>query len=122
MKYNKDRPIIMKSTLLIFLVILSTILLSNLLFADTNWFSGKQNYNIKELKASGKITSLENILAKLAEYNIHRLLEVELKQKKSPWNNHSFIYEIEYINNKGVVLEIEVDALTAQILSIEHEH
>jgi uncharacterized membrane protein YkoI len=76
-----------------------------------------EEFDVKELKEMGKISSLEIILEKLSDYNIDRLLEVELKQK-----NNQYIYELEYINDKGIVLEIEVDAVTAQVLEIEYEH
>ena len=75
-----------------------------------------EEFDVKELKESGKISSLENILDKLAGYNIDRLLEVELKR-----DNDQYIYEIEYINDKGVVLEIEIDAVIAEVLKIEYE-
>ncbi len=81
-----------------------------------------QAFNIKELKDAGKISSLENVLDKLSGYGINRLLEIELKQDTSRQNSQQFIYEIEYINDEGMVLEIKVDALTAQVLSIEREH
>ena len=107
-----------KQNILITIVIL---LLTNLCWADND-----QIYDVKELKDAGKISSLENILDKLSEYDINRLLEVELKlvtfQERSRQTNQQFIYEIEYINGKGIVLEIEVDALTAQVLKLEREH
>lgn len=74
-------------------------------------------FDVKELRDTGKISSLEIILDKLSNYNISRLLEAELK-----WENNQYIYKLEYINHKNVVLEIEVDAITAQVLEIEHEH
>jgi uncharacterized membrane protein YkoI len=80
------------------------------------------SYDIKSLKAAGKINSLEYLLNKLSAHNINRLLEVELKQDSTHEGNHPFIYEIEYINDEGMVLEIEVDALTAQVLSKEYEN
>jgi len=93
-----------------------------LLFSQLSWADNSQVFDVKELKESGQISSLENILDKLSKYDISRLLEIELKQADSRQVKHQFIYEIEYINGKGIVLEIEVDALTAQVLSIEREH
>ncbi len=97
-----------------------------LLFTHSSWADNEQDFNIKELKDAGKISSLENILSKLSDYGINRLLEVELKcdvfHEGSKLVEHRFIYEIEYINDRGIVLEIEVDALTAQVLNIEREH
>ena len=91
-------------------------------FSDNHWENDDRMYDIKALIAAGKISSLENLLNKLSVHNINRLLEVELKQKTTHQTNHPFIYEIEYINDSGMVLEIEVDALTAQVLSKEYEH
>ena len=94
------------------ILLIMILLFSHLSFADRN-----QPFDVKELKEAGKISSLEFILDKLSTYNIDRLLEIELKRE-----NNLFIYEIEYINDKGVVLEIEVDAVSAEILKIEREH
>lgn len=81
-----------------------------------------ENFDIKALKDAGKITSLELILQSLSSYDINRILEIELKREESGGENGQYIYEIEYINDKGVVLEVEVDALTAQVIKIEREH
>ncbi|GEM_PF-6664108 len=85
-------------------------------------FSLSHAENIKELKALGKISSMQHILSHLPDYDIKRLLEIELKKKKSARNNQQYIYEIEYINSEGIVLEIEVDALSAQVLHLEREN
>lgn len=97
-----------------------------LLFTKLCWADDDQIFNVKELIEAGEISSLENILGKLSGYDINRLLEIELKRgffQESPrLVKHQYIYEIEYINNKGIVLEIEVDALTAQVLNSEREY
>ncbi|MCW8929191.1 MAG: hypothetical protein OQL19_03005 [Gammaproteobacteria bacterium] len=102
-------------------ILLFTLFFINIVYADHDPI-----FNIKELKEAGKISSLETILGKLSPYGIHRILEVELEKNVIQTNdgqiNYQYIYEIEYINNDGIVLEIEVDALTAQILDIEREH
>ena len=56
------------------------ILILILLFSHLSWADHYQTFDIKELKESGKINSLENILDKLSGYGINRLLEVELKR------------------------------------------
>ncbi|MCU7834845.1 MAG: hypothetical protein KZQ83_06255 [gamma proteobacterium symbiont of Taylorina sp.] len=116
-----------KNIVLIFILLFTHLLLTNhayaeIDFADNGEENDDQPYVIKALIASGEISALENILNKLSEHNINRLLEVELKQEAAHVSKHPFIYEIEYINNEGMVLEIEVDALTAQVLSKEYEH
>jgi len=93
-----------------------------LFFTHPAWADSEQTFDIKELRETGKISSLENILDKLSAYKITRLLEIKIKKDTSHPVNQRFIYEIEYINDKGIVLEIEVDALTAHVLNIEREH
>lgn len=88
------------------------LLFSSIIFADD-----RHQFDVKELKESGKITSLEIILDKLSAHNINRLLEVELQKK-----NNQYIYEIEYLNDKGQVFEIEVDAVNAKVLKTEREY
>ena len=99
-----------------------SLLLTSLLFTNTCWADHEQIFDAKTLKEAGKISSLTNILDKLSEHDIHRILEIELKQDSSREAKHPFIYEIEYINGKGMVLEIEVDALSAQVLNTEREY
>ncbi len=111
-----------KNIVLIVMLLFTHLLLTNYTyaeidFADNHEENNGQTYAIKALIVSGKISALENILNKLSTHNINRLLEVKLKQKSTHEGNHTFIYEIEYINDEGIVLEIEVDALTAQVLT-----
>ena len=74
-------------------------------------------YDVKELKDAGEITSLENILSQLTEHDINRLLEVELERE-----NNRYIYEIEYLDSKGIVYEVEVDAITAEVIKTKREY
>lgn len=108
------------------ILLIFTLLFTHLSWADNAGDDDEQTFNVKELKEAGKISSLENILSKLSGYGINRLLEIELKRSHFQGSphllNHQFIYEIEYINDRGIVLEIEVDALTAQVLKIEREY
>lgn len=94
---------------LFFILSLSLSLFS---FADE-----EHRYDVKQLRESGEITSLELILEKLSEYPIKRLLEVELEKE-----NDRYIYEIEYLDNNGRVFEIEVDAVTARVLKKQQEY
>ncbi|MDX2505684.1 MAG: hypothetical protein QNL62_14585 [Gammaproteobacteria bacterium] len=82
----------------------------------------EHQFDVKELIEMKKISSLEFILHKLSSHDIDRLLEVELKRDTSRLINQQYIYEIEYINDKGIILEIEVDAVTAQVLKTEREY
>ncbi len=116
-----------KNIILIVILLFADLILIRHSFAENNftddpWGDDDQIYDIKVLKTAGKISSLEDLLNKLPSHKISRILTVELKQASAHEGNHPFIYEIEYINDEGIVLEIEVNALTAQVLSKEYEH
>ena len=120
----------------IFILLTAMLLLAHLSWADSIWTDSVQTFDIKALKKEGKISSLEYILNELSDYNINRLLEIELKRRAAQDEDfqhgavqqspglvkHQFVYEIEYINDKGMVLEIEVDALTAEVLKHVREY
>ncbi len=82
----------------------------------------QEEHNIIELKDAGKISSLEDLLIKLSSHHIERILEIELKHIHHKQDKQLFIYEIEYINDVGIGMEIEVNALTAQVLKLEREY
>jgi uncharacterized membrane protein YkoI len=67
----------------------------------------------KDLVESGKIMALEKILEK-SQQKIGRILEVELERSRS-----GYIYEIEFVDKKGVVLEMKFDAATGRLLGTE---
>ena len=114
---NKNKTL--KNYMSFFILVFSQLILSQHCLADEELSESSHYLDIKALNESGKLSSLESILEKLSTHHINRILEIELKQGQS---NHPFIYEIEYINNEGIVLEVEVDAQTAEILSIEREN
>ncbi len=123
---RKDR-VKAKNIILIVILLFADLILIKHSFAENNFTDDPRGnddpiYDIKVLKTAGKISSLEDLLNKLSSHNISRILTVELKQASAHESNHPFIYEIEYINNEGIVLEIEVNALTAQVLSKEYEY
>ena len=67
------------------------------------------------LRQQGKILPLEDVLEPvMKQYPGARLLELELELEDG-----IYIYEIELITRKGVVRELEIDALTGQILEDE---
>lgn len=88
-----------------------------LLFTVKSFADEDHQFDVKQLKESGEITSLEIILDNLSEHNISRLLEVELYKR-----NNQYIYELEYIDDNGRVYEIEVDAVNAKVLKTHREY
>ncbi len=98
------------------ILFLTLLLLTLSVSADDDEEEEYTPHEIKALKTAGKITSLERILDQLKEFGVARLLEVELIKNRDHPDNSEYLYEIEYIDHQGMVLELEVDALTSQIL------
>ncbi len=101
---------------IIFFGILMLSLVSSAIADDDDDKDEYHDFNVKALHNEGKIASLESILNNLAKYKLSRLLEVELVENKDHPDNSEYLYQIEYINPQGKVLELEVDALTSQVL------
>lgn len=69
-----------------------------------------------QLRESGKILPLEEILSISRTQIDGHVLEVELERKRSV-----LIYEIKILDDKGRVWELKVDATTGQIINREQE-
>jgi uncharacterized membrane protein YkoI len=72
--------------------------------------------NVRKLVESGTILSLEQVLDHLDSKAEGKILEVEFE-----WEDGRYIYEIEILDDSGLVREIEVDAVSGEILEIELE-
>ena len=72
--------------------------------------------NARKLVESGTILSLEQILDHLDTRAEGKILEVEFERE----DGH-YIYEIEILDDSGLVRELEVDAVSGEILKIELE-
>ncbi len=70
----------------------------------------------RELKQAGDILSLEKILEKAQQLHPGHVLEVELERKEL-----RYIYEIETVDTKGNVWEMQFDAKTAELLNSNKE-
>lgn len=68
------------------------------------------------LQQAGKILPLERILEKSRQYHEGKILEVELNKKRN-----TFIYEIEILDNEGVLWEMKVNAVDGSLVSQEGE-
>ena len=69
-----------------------------------------------ELRRSGEILSLEEILDISSKQIAGRILEVKLEH-----DDGQMIYEIEVLDNKGIVWEIKLDASTGKIIKQEQD-
>ena len=65
----------------------------------------------RRLLESGEVLPLTVILEKVQVHHQGKILEVELEQKSG-----KIIYEIEMLNENGIVYELYVDAKTGEVL------
>lgn len=70
----------------------------------------------RALLESGEILPLERILENIRADYPGRLLEVKLEQEKG-----AVIYEIELLDSEGKVWELELDAVTGELLKRERD-
>ncbi len=97
---NSDHPIIP-------VLLLSFMMLSHpqIAMADNDYIEAKRLYD------SGEILSLEVILKNVRQEFPGKVLEVELEKEHG-----QIVYEIEILNDNGVITEIYVDAKTGKLL------
>ncbi|MCG7898545.1 MAG: PepSY domain-containing protein [Candidatus Thiodiazotropha lotti] len=82
------------------------------LFAD-----GDVDYqDVRRLTQSGKILPLTELLRRIQASKPGRVIEVELERK-----GKAYIYEIEILDELGVVWEYKLDAVNGEILELELE-
>lgn len=72
--------------------------------------------NVMELKQSGEILPLESILDRVRELQPGRVIEIELED-----DDGRYIYEMEVVDDSGVVWDIDVDARTGKLLDRERD-
>ncbi len=70
----------------------------------------------RELKQAGDILPLEQILDKVQQLHPGHVLEVELEKKQQ-----HYIYEIETVDTKGNVWEMQFNAKTGELLKSKKE-
>ncbi len=96
------------------LILVFVIGLSCTLFSDV--YADSDHDKAYELLLMGQILPLEKILKITREQVQGRVLEVELE-----YEGKQLIYELEVLDNKGLVWEIKVDAVTGEILKKEED-
>lgn len=71
----------------------------------------------KQLKEAGEILSLEQVIETAKRDHPGQLLEAELEEKKG-----RFIYELELLDEEGIVWELKYDAKSGELLKEKREH
>ena len=70
----------------------------------------------RDLRAAGKILPLESIMESVQLKHPGRIIEIELKHKQD-----RYLYEIELLDDDGVVWEFLVDAQNAEIVKMHED-
>ena len=85
-------------------------------FIGSNVWADEDHERARELVKSGEIIPLEQLLKKVADsgYGKLRLLEVELEREHG-----RLVYELELVDEKGLVRELLFDAKTGEVLDEE---
>lgn len=71
---------------------------------------------VYELKQSGRIMPLEDLISQVRSEYPGRIIEVELDD-----DDGRYVYELELVDENGVVWDLEVDASTGQVLKYEQD-
>lgn len=71
----------------------------------------------RELRAQGKIVSLESIVKQAQQIKPGNILEIELKDGEKKYR-----YEVEILGEDGKVWELLFDGATGQLLQTQQEH
>ncbi len=78
--------------------------------------AGGDHDRARALQETGDILSLEQILERVRGEYPGRLLEIELEREDQVW-----VYEVELLDADGKVWELELDAVSGEILKREQE-
>ncbi|WP_075293219.1 PepSY domain-containing protein [Pararhizobium arenae] len=76
----------------------------------------REQYEARDALKQGKIRPLEEIVAAVREKIAGDIIEIEFEV-----DDGRYIYEIEIIQPSGQIVEIEVDALTKDIIGSEED-
>lgn len=69
---------------------------------------------VHRLKEAGDIMSLETLLQRVRRDYPGRVIEIEIEK-----DNGRYVYELEIVDNEGIVWEIELNARTSELIKRE---
>jgi uncharacterized membrane protein YkoI len=79
--------------------------------------AGESHLEARRLVDEGVIRPLDEIMAEIHQQHPGRILEAELERKREV----GYTYEIELLDEEGVVWELKVDATNGELLHVEPE-
>lgn len=71
---------------------------------------------VRKLRETGDILPLEALLQDVRQHYPGRIIEIELEKE-----DDRYVYELEIVDDNGIVWEIELDARTGELLERERE-
>lgn len=76
---------------------------------------------VRQLRASGKILPMEDILKRAREAQPGQIVEVELDRERvrdtSGTTQHIYVYEVKVIDDQDRIHKLELDAASGEVLS-----
>jgi len=72
---------------------------------------------IRRLKESGTILSLESVLEQIRRDHPGRIIEIELDD-----DDGTYTYELELVDEQGIVWDLEIDARTGKLLETDRDY
>lgn len=84
--------------------------------ASSDEDDAQEQYQAREALRQGKIRPLEEIISAVREKFSGDIIEIEFEVEDG-----RYIYELEIIQPSGQIIEIEIDALTKEILDSEEK-
>lgn len=91
--------------------ITTLIILCVAIFSTGTGIAAEDHERAKQLKEAGDILPLEEIIKKVAKQYPGRILETELEEE-----DDRKIYEIEILDDKGIVWKLKFDARTGGLI------
>ncbi|MCF7821279.1 MAG: PepSY domain-containing protein [Mariprofundaceae bacterium] len=71
---------------------------------------------VRSLLEQGEILSLSEIMQQNSKKFSGKVLEVELEEKDG-----LIVYDMEFLGENGVVMEMQIDARTGRVISVEED-
>jgi len=71
----------------------------------------------RELKQSGQIMPLEQLITRVNKDYPGQIIEIELDEEKD-----RYVYDIELVDEEGVVIELKIDASTGEVLRYKKDY
>jgi uncharacterized membrane protein YkoI len=87
-----------------------------MMFAVQSAHSEESPATARKLSASGQILSLEKITKAAKAIKPGDILETELERKHG-----LYVYEVEILDNKGLVWELKLNAKTGKLIKMEQD-